>query len=970
MIFSSIVSMIKNKVEEKVRGVGAWSGTCTCPDGQTYKVGDKNNRCASLACIGGFSSGCTRNDKSGHGRRVTCAIDYHFLGTDLKRRIYYRKGTGGSWKKISGGLTQVSTSEDGKHFWGIISNKIYYRKGVSGSWKKIKKISGGLKNISVSGDIVWGVNSRDNIYYRKGEKGSWKKVSGGLKQVHAFGNGRFVVGTNKSNNVYLRDGVNGSWQNKKCCLSQVSGAYFSGKVYIVGISPTKGEVYMKKHKERSWKKLSNQITMRHVEITEDGMLWGVSKNKPHNVYSRTISGKWKKMNSVSNFHSISVRKTALKKFRKTALKKLKVIKDILPLIYSKPKWLPYSLNSNCRGHCKESRNCLGSLKCFKRANRERVPGCKIGGGGDRHRINYCYDPSWLNPQKKLTQCQGQCFSHNECEGQLKCFFRNGLGDKRNQVPGCKIGGNGDRRRHNYCYDPRDHPKMIAVTNREKNMKKKEIKLRKKTNKKYDAAKRKAAIKDMKAHEKSLIAAREPGIVVKKFNKTKQCAFPAGYTCIEDGNCQSGWCHLYKCKNKYGYMQPNPGICASNKECADGFFCDGAPVGKCAFKFSSRRLNETCNRGEQCKSHDLATGKGTQCCKKGSNANKRGPLPPFSIGQCTQKKEDWIGAHYCPGEVLFGAGQVPLGEKCNKGLDCANRNIGTGRGTQCCDKKCTQKIINYENTYWCPNDCSGKSSIAGVTPKKSCHLSNGSRKKTVSPKLGNGNMCLEHNHCTSGWCHNYKCRKTYGYLQPKPGACGSNVECNSGLICDPPLVGRCAYGFNSREINETCNRGEQCKDHDLATGEGYQCCTASKGLALPISLSTTIGTCAKKTKDYIGAYYCPGDTAASKKVADDIAEALRLDEIARVAAEAAEVLRLENLKKVAAAAAREAKKVADATAREAKKVAAAAAREAKKLAATASRKAKKVAAAAAREAKKFANTAKNVGNAIGSALKGF
>jgi hypothetical protein len=62
-----------NLIEENVPEVGGWSGTCTCPNGQQYKVGDNHNGCRSLACIGGVSSGCSRNDRSGLNRRVTCA---------------------------------------------------------------------------------------------------------------------------------------------------------------------------------------------------------------------------------------------------------------------------------------------------------------------------------------------------------------------------------------------------------------------------------------------------------------------------------------------------------------------------------------------------------------------------------------------------------------------------------------------------------------------------------------------------------------------------------------------------------------------------------------------------------------------------------------------------------------------------------------------------------------------------------
>ena len=62
-----------NLLEHNIPEVGGWSGTCTCPNGQQYKVGDNHNGCRSLACIGGVSSGCSRNDRSGLNRRVTCA---------------------------------------------------------------------------------------------------------------------------------------------------------------------------------------------------------------------------------------------------------------------------------------------------------------------------------------------------------------------------------------------------------------------------------------------------------------------------------------------------------------------------------------------------------------------------------------------------------------------------------------------------------------------------------------------------------------------------------------------------------------------------------------------------------------------------------------------------------------------------------------------------------------------------------
>ena len=50
-----------NLREENVQGVGGHGGTCTCPDGQVYPVGDMGNNCGSLACVGGSEG--YRNDR-------------------------------------------------------------------------------------------------------------------------------------------------------------------------------------------------------------------------------------------------------------------------------------------------------------------------------------------------------------------------------------------------------------------------------------------------------------------------------------------------------------------------------------------------------------------------------------------------------------------------------------------------------------------------------------------------------------------------------------------------------------------------------------------------------------------------------------------------------------------------------------------------------------------------------------------
>lgn len=52
--------------------VGDWGGTCTCPNGEVYQVGDNNDGCQTLACIGGVAGSCTGDNPGGAGYRVIC----------------------------------------------------------------------------------------------------------------------------------------------------------------------------------------------------------------------------------------------------------------------------------------------------------------------------------------------------------------------------------------------------------------------------------------------------------------------------------------------------------------------------------------------------------------------------------------------------------------------------------------------------------------------------------------------------------------------------------------------------------------------------------------------------------------------------------------------------------------------------------------------------------------------------------
>lgn len=53
---------------------------------------------------------------------------------------------------------------------------------------------------------------------------------------------------------------------------------------------------------------------------------------------------------------------------------------------------------HCEGDCDNNNHCLPGLHCFQRKRFERVPGCKAGGKGDIKGHDYCYDPKFITKQ--------------------------------------------------------------------------------------------------------------------------------------------------------------------------------------------------------------------------------------------------------------------------------------------------------------------------------------------------------------------------------------------------------------------------------------------------------------------------------------------------------------------------------------------------------------------------------------------
>ena len=81
-----------NLVETGIPNIGSYGGSCTCPDGQVYEVGDNYDSCGSLACVGGVEGTCMRvHNTTRYGRRVTCITDPQLAKNDQEvcPRGYY-----------------------------------------------------------------------------------------------------------------------------------------------------------------------------------------------------------------------------------------------------------------------------------------------------------------------------------------------------------------------------------------------------------------------------------------------------------------------------------------------------------------------------------------------------------------------------------------------------------------------------------------------------------------------------------------------------------------------------------------------------------------------------------------------------------------------------------------------------------------------------------------------------------------
>ena len=204
------------------------------------------------------------------------------------------------------------------------------------------------------------------------------------------------------------------------------------------------------------------------------------------------------------------------------------------------------------------------------------------------------------------------------------------------------------------------------------------------------------------------------------------------------------------------------------------------------------------------------------------------------GVCQVKKRDWAGAYYCPHEVTneWGGGGL-IGDPCTIGTDCADHGVGTIKGTACCDGKCADKTQDYVGAWYCPSDVKYK--YGGNEIGEYCFL--GTHCKGHGVGTGKGTAC----------CDEVCAEKARDYI----GAyyCPSEVK----------------YKYGGNPLNGKCELGTHCANHGFGTTPGTACCRADNSKDCPLGSDNC--TCQQKTKDWIGAYYCSGQ-AVNHPTTDD------------------------------------------------------------------------------------------------------
>lgn len=139
-----ILAASNSMVIENAPGVGQNGGQCTCPDGTKYLVGDNNDSCKTLACIGGESGKCNMGKGEWSGKKVVC-------------------GTGETAGMISTKTLAAGDEVNTVKKWQFMMSRLnqngidFYRYAQNGFTDVVVNLWGGILGYGVVGGVVVGV---------------------------------------------------------------------------------------------------------------------------------------------------------------------------------------------------------------------------------------------------------------------------------------------------------------------------------------------------------------------------------------------------------------------------------------------------------------------------------------------------------------------------------------------------------------------------------------------------------------------------------------------------------------------------------------------------------------------------------------------------------------------------------------------------------------------------------------------
>lgn len=195
--------------------------TCSCKSGYH----DSQYTCIAInkQVEGNQPAGLKSVSTGGHGTWATDAND----------GIWYLKNDG-NWQKTNGALKQVSVTSD--RVWGVNKGAFIYHSTSKDPNMKWVRVTGGLQQISASENgNVYGVNKNDNIYQRT--TNSWRLLPGLLVQISSGPSG--VWGVNKHDEIYYLDGTYGDTGKDNNKWVKIDGGLKwikSGPGYVYGIN--------------------------------------------------------------------------------------------------------------------------------------------------------------------------------------------------------------------------------------------------------------------------------------------------------------------------------------------------------------------------------------------------------------------------------------------------------------------------------------------------------------------------------------------------------------------------------------------------------------------------------------------------------------------------------------------------------------------------------------------------------------